>query len=48
MKVVNRNEMSGKVRWRINSGSGCYHSVPILLLPSLLSEILKSRVYKNS
>jgi hypothetical protein len=45
--VTNQNFIQEEVKWRLNSGNACYHSVQNLLSSRLLSKNLKIRIYKT-
>jgi hypothetical protein len=45
--VTNQNCIRGEIKRRFNSGNACYHSVQSLLSSHLLSENVKTRIYKN-
>jgi len=36
-----------EIKWRLNSGNACYHSVQNLLSSSLLSKTLKIKIYRT-
>jgi hypothetical protein len=44
--VTNQNLLQKEIKWRLNSGNACYHSVQNLLSSLLLSKNLKMRIYK--
>jgi hypothetical protein len=39
--------MQEEIKWRLNSGNACYHSVQNLLYSGLLSKNLKIRIYRT-
>jgi hypothetical protein len=45
--VTNQNLIQEEIKKRVNSGNACYHSVPNLLSPPLLSRNLKIIIYKT-
>jgi hypothetical protein len=45
--VTNQNWIQEKIKRRSNSGNVCYHSVQSLLSSRLLSNNLKTRIYKS-
>jgi hypothetical protein len=44
--VRNQNLIQEEIKWRLNSGNTCYHSVQNLLSSRLLSKNLKLRIHK--
>jgi hypothetical protein len=44
--VTNQNFIQDYIKWRLNSGDICYHSVQNLLFSRLLCKDLKNRIYK--
>jgi hypothetical protein len=44
--VTNQNLIQEEIKWRLNSGNACYHSVQNLLPFPLLSKNVKIRIYK--
>jgi hypothetical protein len=45
--VTNQNLIQDEIKWRLNSGNACYHSVQKLLSSRLLSRNIKIRIYKT-
>jgi hypothetical protein len=43
--VTNQNSIQEEIKWRLNSGNDCYHSVQKLLSSRLLSKNVKNRIY---
>jgi hypothetical protein len=47
MTVTNQNLIQEEIKRIFNSGNACYHSVQNLLSSSMLSKIVKVRIYKT-
>jgi ubiquitin C-terminal hydrolase len=45
--LTDQNFMHEELKWRLNSGNACYHSVQCLLSSRLLSRNLKTEIYKT-
>jgi Fe-S-cluster containining protein len=45
--LTNQNSIQEEIKSRLKSGNACYHSVQNLLSSSLLSEILKIKIYRT-
>jgi hypothetical protein len=45
--VTNQNFIQEEIKWRLNSGNACYHSVQNIMSSWLLSKNLKIRIYKT-
>jgi hypothetical protein len=45
MTVTNKNLVKEEIKWRMNSGNACCHSVQNLLPSHLLSKNIKIRLY---
>jgi len=45
--LTNQNSIQEDIKSRLKSGNACYHSVQNLLSSSLLSKILKIKIYRN-
>ena len=46
--VTNQNSIQEEIKSRLKSGNACYHLVQNLLSSSLLSENLKSKIYRTN
>ena len=45
--LTDQNYIQGEIKSKLKSGKACYHSVQNILSSSLLSKILKIKVYQN-
>ena len=45
--LTNQNSIQEKIKSRLKSGNGCYHSAQNLLSSSLLSKSLKIKIYRT-
>jgi hypothetical protein len=45
--VTNQKLIQEEIKWRLNSGNDCYHSVQTLLSSLLLPRNIKIRIYKT-
>jgi hypothetical protein len=46
MTVTDQKLIQEEIKWRLNSGNACYHSVQNLVSSRLLSKNIKLRIYK--
>ena len=46
-KLTNQNSIQEEIKSRLKLGNACYHSVQNLLSSSLLSKILKIKIYRT-
>jgi hypothetical protein len=46
--VTSKNLIQDEIKWRLNSGNACYHSVQHLLSSRLLPKDVKIRMYKTA
>jgi hypothetical protein len=44
--ITFQNLIQEEIKWRLNTGNGCYHSVQNLLSLCLLSKNIKIKIYK--
>jgi hypothetical protein len=42
--ITNQNLIQEEIKWRLNSGNACYHSVQNLLATRLMSKNIKIRI----